>query len=461
MIQKMRNALDTKQISTIELLEEYKKRIKANKEFNCFITNDFEYSKELAKSAQVLIDERKSNPMTGILVAVKDNILTKDIKTTCASKMLENFIPDFDATVIKKLKSNGYILSGKTNMDEFAMGNTNESSYFGNVLNPHDKTKTPGGSSGGSAACVALDLSPVALGSDTGGSVRQPASFCGVLGLKPTYGKISRYGLVSFASSLEQIGIFAKTVNDIKIVLNTISGKDTHDFTSIASQSCEFKPVNGKIGLIKEFFDFSDEKISRTVENAAKSFEQLGFSVKYCSLKNLEFAVSSYYIISSAEASSNLSRFDGIKYGFREKGCSFEDIISSSRTKGFGKEVKRRILLGNYVLTQGYYEKFYLKAKSVQTALKYDFDKLLSEFDFLITPTVPSLPPSLGKSVSPSECYNADILNVYANLTGLPSLSVPCGTVCNMPVGMSITGKAFSESEILSLTRLYERSFGI
>ncbi len=457
MISKIRNALDSKKISTSELIDELGKKCEENKEYNCFITLDLEYAKKQAESAQKLIDEGKASSLTGIPIAVKDNILTRGMKTTCASKMLETFVPDFDATVIEKLKSENFILFGKSNLDEFAMGNTTETSYFGRVLNPIDKTRVSGGSSGGSACCVKLGLSPASLGSDTGGSVRQPASFCGVFGLKPTYGRVSRYGLVAFAPSLEQIGVFGNSALDTLTVLNTISGKDKKDSTTLSSVPCELKKINGKIGLVKEFFDFSDPEIAKAVELSAKEFEKLGFSVEYCSLKSLKYAVSAYYVISSAEASSNLSRFDGIKYGFSEHGESFSDILKNSRTNGFGTEVKRRIMLGNYVLSEGFYEKYYIKAKSVQNRLRTEFSELFKTYGFLITPTAPSLPEKAGKSLTPSSVYNSDILTVTGNLTGLPSISVPCAEVLGLPVGMSITGKAFSESEIISLADLFER----
>lgn len=459
MISKLRNALDSKKISTTELILELQKKCEEKKEYNCFITTDLDYAKKQAESAQKLILENRASSLTGIPIAVKDNILTKGIKTTCASRMLKDFIPNFDATVIEKLNAEGFILSGKTNLDEFSMGNSGENSYFGRVLNPFDKEKVSGGSSSGSAASVALGLSPAALGSDTGGSVRQPASFCGVFGLKPTYGKVSRYGLISFASSLEQIGILGTCALDTMLVLNTISCKDKRDLTSLSSDKCEIKNVQGKIGLIKEFFDFSDPEVSKAVENASRQFEKLGFLVSYCSLESLKYAVSAYYVISSAEAASNLSRFDGIKYGLRENGESFEEIILNSRTKGFGDEVKRRIMLGNYVLSEGFYEKFYLRAKSVQNKLKSEFSELFKTYDFLITPTAPNLPKKAGEKTSPSENYNADILTVTQNLTGLPCISVPCTSVSGLPVGMTITGKAFTESEIISLADLFERRF--
>ena len=461
MISKIRNALDSKKISTVELIYELQKRFEEKKEYNCFITTDWDYAKKQAENAQKLILENKASSLTGIPIAIKDNILTKGIKTTCASKMLESFIPDFNATVIEKLNAENFILSGKTNLDEFSMGNTTENSYFGRVLNPFDKKRVSGGSSWGSAAAVKLGLSPAALGSDTGGSVRQPASFCEVFGLKPTYGKVSRFGLISFASSLEQIGILGASALDTLLVLNAISGKDTNDATSLASDKCEIKNTGTKIGLVKEFFNFSDPEISKAVEKASRRFEKLGFSVSYCSLESLKYAVSAYYVISSAEAASNLSRFDGIKYGLKASGESFEQIITNSRTKGFGTEVKRRIMLGNYVLSEGFYEKFYLKAKNVQNKLKAEFSELFKTYDFLITPTAPSLPQLSGKNVTPSENYNADILTVTQNLTGLPCISVPCGKVLGLPVGMSITGKYFFESEIISLADLFERRCGI
>lgn len=453
MIKSLRNLLDTKKISVLELCEEYKKKITENSDLNAFISVNFEN----IEYAQKLIDESKATMLTGIPVAVKDNILTKDIATTCASKMLEGFIPKQDATVIKKLKSEGFVMAGKTNMDEFAMGNTSENSYFGAVKNPKYPGYVAGGSSGGSAAAVASELVPVALGSDTGGSVRQPAAFCGCFGLKPTYGRVSRFGLIAFSPSLEQIGILANSSEDTLFMLNSISGHDENDMTSIYKKPCSIYNVGKRIGLVKEFFDFSDENVAKAVEGSARELENQGFSLKYCSLSSLKYAVSAYYILSSCEAASNLARFDGVKYGFKASGDTFEEIVKNSRSIGFGKEVKRRIILGNYCLSKGFYEKYYIKAQNVQKKLKHEFSTLLKSYDFLIMPTAPSLPQKSGTKLSLSETYSSDILTVAANLTGLPSFSVPCDEVSGLPVGMSIMGKAFSESEIISLGNIFER----
>lgn len=457
MIKSLRDALDRKKISVSELCSEYRKKAEEASDLNAFITLDFSNT----DYAQKLIDKNEASMLTGIPVAVKDNIMTRGIKTTCASKMLENFIPQYNATVIKRLKKIGYVLSGKTNMDEFAMGNTSENSYFNAVKNPLCRGYVSGGSSGGSAAAVAAKLSPIALGSDTGGSVRQPAAFCGCCGLKPTYGKISRFGLIAFAPSLEQIGIISNSSEDALFMLNAISGIDTNDMTSVNSKPCSIYDVKGKIGLIKDFFDFSDPKIAFTVENSAKKLEKQGFVVEYCSLSSLKYAVSAYYIISSAEAASTLSRFDGVKYGYFNGGDSFYNIVKNSRSLGFGKEVKLRIMLGNYCLSQGFYEKYYIKAQNVQKKLKHEFSELFKSYDFLIMPTSPELPKKSGISSTLSETYNADILTVPANLTGLPALSVPCGEILGFPVGMSIMTKAFCESELLSLGNIFERKWGI
>ncbi len=461
MIKDLREALDSKKIGAVELLDSYIKKIEENKNLNCFITVDRDFSVSQAKAAQKLIDENRAGLFTGIPVAVKDNIITKGMKTTCASKMLSSFVPDFNATVTDKLECSSYTLLGKTNMDEFAMGNSSENSYFGAVKNPVNQNFVPGGSSGGSAAAIAKNLAPVALGSDTGGSVRQPAAFCGCFGLKPTYGRVSRFGLISFASSLEQIGIFSHTASDALLMLNAISGRDEKDLTSTDSKAAELKDVSRKIGLPKEFFDFSDPKIADMVENAAKEFEKLGFFVEYCSLSSLKYSVPAYYIISSAEAASNLARFDGVKYGFSKSGESFEEIIKNSRSGGFGKEVKRRIMLGNYCLAEGFYDKYYIKAQAVREKLKAEFSELFKTYDFLITPTTPALPNRIGESLTPSQNYSADILTVPQNLTGLPSVSVPCGEISKLPVGMSITGNYFCESGIISLADIFERRCGI
>lgn len=457
MIKDLRDALDRKKISVAELCTEYRKKIEEHSDLNAFLTVDFSN----ADYAQKLIDENKASMLTGIPVAVKDNIMTKGVKTTCASKMLYDFVPQYSATVIQKLEKCGYILSGKTNMDEFAMGNTSENSYFGAVKNPRYDGYVSGGSSGGSATAVSAKLSPVALGSDTGGSVRQPAAFCGCFGLKPTYGKISRFGLIAFAPSLEQIGILSDSSEDALFMLNAISGIDKNDMTSINSKPCTIYDVKGKIGLVKEFFDFSDPKIASMVENSARQLEKHGFLIEYCSLSSLKYAVSAYYIISSAEAASTLSRFDGVKDGYSYDGDSFYDIVKNSRGFGFGKEVKRRIMLGNYCLSEGFYEKYYIKAQNVQKKLKHEFSELFKSYDFLIMPTAPELPKKSGSKSTLSETYNSDILTVPANLTGLPCLSVPCGEVLGLPVGMSIMSRAFCESEILSLGNIFERKCGI
>lgn len=449
MIKKLRTELDNKKISVQELLDEYTKKISLS-DLNAFITVSDKLSND-AKKAQSQIDKGQIKPLTGIPIAIKDNILTKGIKTTCASKMLENFVPDYNATVIDKIYDIGGIVLGKTNMDEFAMGNTSENSYFGAVKNPVDKKRVAGGSSGGSAAAVKAGLAPVALGSDTGGSVRQPSAFCGTLGLKPTYGRVSRFGLVAFASSLEQIGIIANTADDIQIVLDTVSGVDFRDSTT-KNHMADFKNTK-KIGIPKEFFEFSCDEVSACVLKTAKLYEKYGFTLEECSIPSLKYALSAYYIISSAEASSNLSRFDGIKYGFSAEGETFYDIVKNSRNTGFSQEVKRRIEIGNYVLSHGFYDKYYLKARAAANKIRQDMNLLLEKYDFLITPTVPNPAPFSGIKQPPVKTYREDILTVPANLTGLPALNIPCGEF----FGMSITGKAFCEEYMLHFAKLLEK----
>ena len=399
--------------------------------------------------------------LAGIPVAIKDNICTKGIRTTCASRMLENFIPPYDATVIKKLKDNKCIMVGKVNLDEFAMGGSTETSAFQKTTNPHNTEYVPGGSSGGSAAAVAAHEATLALGSDTGGSVRAPASFCGVVGLKPTYGAVSRFGLIAFASSLDQIGPFAKDVTDTALLLNAICGKDEFDSTSVELGEVDYtkalvKDVNGlKIGLPKEFFgEGINSEVKEAILRKVNELKEKGASVEEFSMPTVEHALSIYYILSSAEASSNLSRFDGVKYGYRsENADNINELYENSRSEGFGPEVKRRIMLGTYVLSAGYYDAYYNKALKARTLVVDEFNKAFSKYDVIIGPTAPTTAFKLGEKMSnPLEMYLSDVCTVPVNIAGVPAISVPVGKdTKGLPIGMQIIGRAFDENMILKV----------
>ena len=395
-IRDLRKALDSKQISAAELCGEYFRNIEAGDgKVQSFITVTKEKALEMAENAQKRIDSGDVSPLTGIPLAIKDNICTDGIKTTCASKMLENFIPPYNATVIEKLNAEGYVLLGKTSMDEFAMGGSTQTSAFAKTKNPYDLGRVPGGSSGGSAAAVSASFAPAALGSDTGGSIRQPASFCGVTGIKPTYGRVSRYGLVAFASSLDQIGPICSDARDCAVMLNAICAHDPHDATSSRQPVPDFteklgQSVSGmKIAMPKEFYsDDIDDEVKTHVMNAAKTLEAQGAKLVECSIPGLKYAIPAYYLIACAEAASNLSRFDGIKYGFRGEGRTFEELIRDSRSKGFGEEVKRRILLGNYALSSGYYDAYYKKALALKQQIIKEYNAVFDLADVILTPTL-------------------------------------------------------------------------
>lgn len=409
-------------------------------------------------------------PLAGIPVGVKDNICTKGVKTTCASKMLENFVPPYNATVIEKLAAQGAVFTGKLNMDEFAMGSSCENSAFQITHNPHDLTKVPGGSSGGSAAAVAAGECAAALGSDTGGSIRQPASCCGVVGLKPTYGAVSRYGLVAFASSLDQIGSFGRCVKDAALLFDAIRGADEYDATSAdisfspIAESLDGKISGLRIGVPEEYFgEGVNAEVRKTVMDAAAQLEKLGATLKKISLKSTGYALSAYYIIACAEASSNLARFDGVKYGFRAKNFQdLTDMYEKTRSEGFGAEVKRRIMLGTFVLSSGYYDAYYKKAKLTQKQICGEFDEAFSGCDVILTPTAPNTAFKLGeRTADPVKMYAADICTVPVNIAGLPAVSVPCGRDSSgMPVGMQLIGKKFDERAILNAGYAYEQACG-
>lgn len=423
--------------------------------------------KDAEKADELIKKGEKTGDLAGIPIAVKDNICTEGTLTTCASKMLYNFVSPYDATVIKKLKAENAVFLGKANMDEFAMGSTTEHSYFKKTRNPYDVTRVPGGSSGGSAAVVSADEAFIALGSDTGGSIRQPASFCGVVGMKPTYGLVSRFGLVAFASSLDQIGPLAKDVTDCAVMLNAITGHDCMDSTSLDVEYPNYKEalvndVKGlKVGIPKEYFEAADETVKNAVLSAARKYEDLGAGVEECSLSKMKYALPAYYIISSAEASSNLARYDGIKYGYRtEKFDDLIDLYTKTRSEGFGEEVKRRIMLGTYALSSGYYDAYYKKAQQVRTLIKHDFDAAFEKYDLLVTPTSPTAAWRIGEKVTnPMQMYAADICTVSVNIAGLPGLVIPCGQdENNMPIGMQLIGKPFGEQTLLRAAYTFEQN---
>lgn len=469
-LKKLREMLDSKEISAVELTEQYLDRIeKSDKEINSYITVCKENALADAKKAQEVIDSGNSGAFTGLPISVKDNICTLGVKTTCASHMLDDFIPPYNATVMEKLKKDNIVMLGKTNMDEFAMGGSSQTSYFGGVKNPYDLTRVTGGSSGGAAASVSADLCAAALGSDTGGSVRQPASFCGVTGLKPTYGTVSRWGLIAFASSLDQIGVIAKSAEDTGYMLEGIYGYDENDATSSKKSEGNYNSLIGsdvnklKIGVTKEFFgDGLNDEVKTAVLNAVEYYKKLGCEIVDVSLPSLEYAVSAYYLISSAEAASNLSRFDGIKYGLRSGlGEDFNDLIKNSRREGFGQEVKRRIMLGNYALCSGYYDAYYKNATRIRTQIRNEYADIFSKCDVMLTPTAPTTAYKIGEQENdPVKMYLADIYTVTVNIAGLPAISTTCGYDSKgLPIGMSLIGKAFDEKTIIAVCDRFEKDF--
>lgn len=468
-LKELRNKLDNKEIGAVELAQDYLNRIKArDAAINSYITVCEEEAISQAKAAQAVIDAGESKPLTGIPLSIKDNICTNGVRTTCASRMLEDFIPPYDATAVAKLKSDGFVMLGKTNMDEFAMGGSSQTSYFGGPKNPYNTNCVTGGSSGGAAASVAAGLCAAALGSDTGGSVRQPSAFCGVTGLKPTYGAVSRWGLIAFASSLDQIGVIGNSAFDTGYVLNTIHGYDENDATSSGLSQGNYTELVGsdisklKIGLTKEFLDGSSEEVRAAVLSAADFYKSLGCEIIECSLPSLEYAVSAYYLISSAEAAANLSRFDGIKYGYRSGlGEDYNDLIKNSRREGFGDEVKRRIMLGNYALCSGYYDAYYNNARRIRTQIRKEYAAIFEKCDVILTPTAPTTAYKIGEQENdPVKMYLADICTVTVNIAGLPAISTTCGYGSDsMPIGMSLTGKPFDEKTIIAVCDRFEREF--
>ena len=467
----LHDKLVNKEISSVELTKALYERIDAvEDQVKAYVTLDKENA--LAQAAKVdamIAAGEKIAPLAGIPGAIKDNICTKGLLTTCSSKMLANVVPIYDAHVIKKLRAEETIFLGKTNMDEFAMGGSSQTSYFGGVKNPYDLTRVTGGSSGGAAASVSADLCAAALGSDTGGSVRQPASFCGVTGLKPTYGTVSRWGLIAFASSLDQIGVIAKSAEDTGYMLEGIYGYDENDATSSKKSEGNYNSLIGsdvsklKIGVPKEFFsDGLNDEVKTAVLNAVEYYKKLGCEIVDVSLPSLEYAVSAYYLISSAEAASNLSRFDGIKYGLRSGlGEDFNDLIKNSRREGFGQEVKRRIMLGNYALCSGYYDAYYKNATRIRTQIRNEYADIFSKCDVMLTPTAPTTAYKIGEQENdPVKMYLADIYTVTVNIAGLPAISTTCGYDSKgLPIGMSLIGKAFDEKTIIAVCDRFEKDF--
>lgn len=460
--------LVNKEVSSVELTNAMYERIDAVEDkVNAYVTLDKENA--LAQAAKVdakIAAGEEIVPLAGVPGAIKDNISTKGLRTTCSSKMLSNLIPIYDAHVIKNLRADETIFLGKTNMDEFAMGSTTESSFFGATHNPWNLDRVPGGSSGGSAAAIAAGEAIWTLGSDTGGSIRQPASFNGCVGIKPTYGRVSRYGCVAFASSLDQIGPITKDVTDAAIVLNTICGKDEHDSTSLDVEVPDFTKalvadVKGlRIGLPKEYFgEGLDPKVKAEIDKAVKQYEAMGAEIVEVSLPHTEYAVITYYIIAPAEASANLARFDGVRYGYRNTAAtSAPEMTTLSRTEGFGAEVKRRIMLGTYVLSSGYYDAYYKKAMQVRTLIRKDFEEAFKQCDVLLTPTSPVVAYPIDGKMDPLSIYLLDVTTIPVNMAGLPGISVPCGFADGMPVGMQLIGKPLDEATILRAAYTFEQA---
>lgn len=467
----MRERIINKEISARELVKAHMDRIEEMEgKINAFIT----VTKEEAFKKADLIDAKIKNgedlgALAGIPIGIKDNIITEGIRTSCGSKMLENFIPPYEATVVDKINKEDGIILGKTNMDEFAMGSSTETSYFGTTKNPLDLERVPGGSSGGSAAAVKSNEVALSLGSDTGGSVRQPASFCGVVGIKPSYGLVSRYGLVSLANSFDQIGVMGRNVKDAALMLQVIVGHDAKDSTSTDMERINYlDDLNEdirdmKIAVPKEFFEIDmDNRVRENVEKAIKVFEELGGKVEEISLPNSKYGLPTYYILSTAEISSNMSRFDGIRYGYRAKEYnSLDELYMNSRSEAFGKEVKRRIMVGTYALSRDHTEDYYKKALKVRTLIKNELDEAFKKYDIILSPTFPHLPFKIGERINdPVNMYKADCFTILANLAGICALSIPCGYIEGLPVGLQIMGDRYKEIDILKAAYAFELATG-
>ncbi len=468
-VHELQEKLKNKELKITDIVKAYTDRInEKEKDVQAFVTTLTDEATNQAKEIEEKVNSGEiSGEFAGIPIGIKDNMCTKGVKTTCSSRMLENFVAPYDATVIENLNNENIIDLGKLNMDEFAMGGSTEYSYFKKTRNPWNLNKVPGGSSGGSAAAVAAGMVPWALGSDTGGSIRQPASFCGVVGLKPTYGLISRYGLVAFASSLDQIGPITKDVYDSAMLLNLIAGHDEKDTTSIDREKVDYtkclkNDVKGlKIGVPKEFFgEGINKEVKEALEQAMETYKELGAEIEEFSLDIAEYSLATYYIIACAEASSNLGRFDGIRYGYRAKEYkNLRELYKKSRSEGFGAEVKRRIILGTYVLSSGYYDAYYKKAQQVRTLVMEQFEEAFEKYDVILTPTSPTVAFDIGsKTNNPLEMYLTDICTVSVNIAGLPGISIPCGVDSQgMPIGMQLIGNKFCEETILNAAYTFEQ----
>ena len=459
-------ALAAGDISSLEITQAYLDRIATlNGELNAFITVCEDSALQQAKAADEARAKGFDSPLLGIPLAHKDIFCTKDILTTCGSRMLHNFVSPYNATVVERFNNAGTVMLGKTNMDEFAMGSSNETSFFGDVKNPWNTKCVPGGSSGGSASAVAADLCAMATGTDTGGSIRQPAAFCGVTGMKPSYGRVSRWGMIAFASSLDQAGPIAKSAEDAALMLNVMSGLDRKDSTSIDRPDEDFtislnQPLKGiRIGVPKQHFtEGLSVEVEQAVRNALAEYEKLGAIIKEVDLTNSHLSVSAYYVIAPAEASANLSRFDGVRYGYRcEDPVNLEDMYKRTRSEGFGEEVKRRIMIGTYALSAGFYDAYYRKAQKVRRLIKDDFDRAFTEVDVIIGPTSPHTAFKLGSKSNPVSMYLEDIYTIAVNLAGLPAASIPVGIANGLPMGMQIIGKYFDEAKILNVAHQFQQ----
>lgn len=467
-IHELHELIRNREVTSQEATESVLNRMESiEKKVHAYITVTQELAMEQAKQADETIKRGEGSTLTGIPLAIKDILCVKGVKTTCGSRILENFIAPYDATVIKKLKEKGAVFLGRTNMDEFAMGSSTETSYFGATRNPWDLERVPGGSSGGSAAAVSADECIGALGTDTGGSIRQPAACCGMVGLKPTYGRVSRFGLVAFASSLDQIGPMTKDVKDAAILMNEICGYDSLDSTSVNVEVPDYTQVLGKdvkgmsVGIPKEYFAGGiDKEVEQTVKEAIKVLAGLGMNIQEVSLPHTTYAVAVYYLVAPAEASSNLARYDGVKYGHRtQEETGLLNMYKLSRSEGFGTEVKRRIMLGTYALSAGYYDAYYRKASQVRTLIRNDFEKVFKACDIIVTPTAPTPAFRIGEKVNdPLTMYLSDILTIPANLAGIAGVSLPCGfTSGGLPIGLQMLADSFQEENLLRVAYAYEQ----
>ena len=462
-IKKINEKLKNKEIKPIDLVNEAFKRIEET-DLNCFITLNKE---EAIKQALELEEKEVDNILFGLPIAIKDNIITKGLRTTAASHILDDFIPVYDATVISKIKEKNMIIIGKTNMDEFAMGSTGETSYFGNTLNPWNKSLVPGGSSSGSAACVAARITPLSLGTDTGGSIRQPSSFCGLVGLKPTYGRVSRYGIIAFASSLDQVGPITRNVYENALLLNVISGYDKNDLTSSKEQVKDYTSLIGqdvsnlKIAVPNYYMsDTIDKTVRQAVLAVIDLLKEKGCQIDYVDIDYLEYAIPLYQVIALGEASSNLARFDGIRYGYRSENITnLDDVYVNSRSEGFGEEVKRRIMLGSFSLSAGFYDAYFKKAGQVRTLIVEDFKKVFADYDLILGPVSPTIAHDFGSDKDdPVTAYMRDILTIPVNLAGLPGMSIPCGFSEGMPIGLQLIGNYFEEEKMYQVADAFEKA---